>query len=313
MLRKRALMFYVVVGIASMVPFIATRCEADQVKYKFLQSWGSKGSGDGEFNGLCGIAVDENDQVYVADAGNCRIQKLTADGKFLAKWKTTNQPRAIAVDTSGNVYVAEAGAEKGLIEKFTPEGKLDKKWEYQGCEYKSPGGKVHKYSMPGGITISGKHVYLGNNSTGSVEKFTGDGKLVKSWGNLRQCCGFLDVAVDEQGNVYVAELGAHRVQVFDPNGKPVRTWGKSGKGEGQFCGCCNPVHIALGPGNKVFTTEKSIPRIQVFTTNGQYVSMFGKGKFSNACGYMDIAVSSSGKVYVVDDAACRIHVFGEEK
>ena len=42
----------------------------------FLTKWGSVGSGDGEFNGLEGIAVDRYDNVYVADWGNGRIQKL---------------------------------------------------------------------------------------------------------------------------------------------------------------------------------------------------------------------------------------------
>lgn len=281
-------------------------CE-EKGKYKLIQSFGEKGTGEVKFKSPCGIAVDRNGYVYVVDSGSSCIQKLTSDGKFLCMWKTTNIPRAITVDAIRNVYVAEAGVEKGLIEKFTTEGKLLKGWEYQGAKYKGQG-----YSMPGGIAVSGKYVYLGNNSTGSIQKFTTDGELIKSWGNLSRCCGFLDVAVDRQENVYVAELGAHRVIKFDQNGGVLKTWGKSGNGKGEFCGCCNPVHIAIGPKNTIFTSEKSTPRIQEFTSEGKFLYSFGEGNFSEGCGYLDIAVASDRRIFAVDDGACRVLVFGKE-
>lgn len=278
---------------------------AEQGKYTLLQSWGKKGSGNGEFNEPCGIAVDNKGQVYIADSGNNRIQKMSSDGKLLEILKTANSPRAIAVDASGNIYTAETGRKTGLIEKFAPGGKLIREWKYAGTKT----GK-DSYFMPGGIAVSGKYVYLGNNSAGSVQKFTIDGDIVKSWGNLKRCCNFLDVAVDNEENVYVAELGAHRVAKFDQNGNLLKTWGKSGKGEGEFCGCCNPAHIAVGIRGTILTSEKSTPRIQEFTNDGKFIYSFGTGNFSGSCGYMDIAVSPDGKIFVVDDSACCVRVFG---
>lgn len=280
---------------------------AEQGGYTLLQSWGNKGSGNVEFNKPCGVAVDNKGQIYIADSGNCRIQKLTVDGKFIGQWKTADAPVAVAVDDSGNIYAAEMRKDKGLIEKFNSEGKLIKKWEFLGSEPKS------KWPVtPGGIAVSKKYVYLGNNSAGSIQKFTLDGELIKSWGNLARCCGFLDVTVDNEENVYVAELGAHRVAKFDQNGNLLKTWGKSGEGEGDFCGCCNPVHIAVGSKGTIFTSEKSTPRIQEFTNDGKFICSFGAGIFSSGCGYIDIAVSPSGKVFVVDDSAYCVRVFGRK-
>ncbi|HXM29279.1 MAG TPA: 6-bladed beta-propeller, partial [Chthoniobacterales bacterium] len=52
-----------------------------------LASWGSDGSGDGQFIGLSSVAVDPiNNKVYVADPINRRIQVFDSDGKFLTKW-----------------------------------------------------------------------------------------------------------------------------------------------------------------------------------------------------------------------------------
>ena len=49
-----------------------------------LQSYGSKGSGLGQFNEPCGVSADEDDNILVADAGNNHIQKLAPNGEFLA-------------------------------------------------------------------------------------------------------------------------------------------------------------------------------------------------------------------------------------
>ena len=52
-----------------------------------LASWGSEGSGDGQFRGLSSVAVDSiNSKVYVADPLNSRIQLFDSNGKFLTKW-----------------------------------------------------------------------------------------------------------------------------------------------------------------------------------------------------------------------------------
>ena len=50
--------------------------------------WGTAGSGNGQFKLPLGIAVDAAGNVYVADAGNDRIQKFTSDGVFLNAWGT---------------------------------------------------------------------------------------------------------------------------------------------------------------------------------------------------------------------------------
>src|SRR3972149_1227097 len=54
--------------------------------YEFVNKWGSAGSGDGQFNTPRAIAVDSSGNVYVVDSGNHRIQKFTSEGVFLTKW-----------------------------------------------------------------------------------------------------------------------------------------------------------------------------------------------------------------------------------
>jgi DNA-binding beta-propeller fold protein YncE len=103
-------------------------------KPEFLGKWGSKGSGDGEFNYPLGVAVAPNGDVYVADTGNNRAQYFTASGKFKGKWGEQGAedgqfeaPSSIGVGPDGNVYVADA--ENSRIQYFTPTGSFLGKWD----------------------------------------------------------------------------------------------------------------------------------------------------------------------------------------
>src|SRR5205823_1205028 len=80
----------------------------------FLTTWGSAGSGDGQFAYPGGVAVDGSGNVFVADTGNDRVQKFTNTGTFLTKWGSPGTgdgqfslPEGVAVDGSGNVFVTD--------------------------------------------------------------------------------------------------------------------------------------------------------------------------------------------------------------
>ena len=88
----------------------------------FLTTWGSRGSGDGQFMGVQAVATDGAGHVYATDSVN-RIQKFDANGTFIAKWGsfgTANGqfsgPSGVAVDAAGHVYVADQNNSR--IQKF---------------------------------------------------------------------------------------------------------------------------------------------------------------------------------------------------
>jgi DNA-binding beta-propeller fold protein YncE len=88
---------------------------------KFLMTWGSLGSGNGQFYNPTGMTVSfPQGNVYVADTGNGRIQEFTNDGKFINKW-SINTPTGsntnidIDVNSKGIIYLTDRTADQVLV------------------------------------------------------------------------------------------------------------------------------------------------------------------------------------------------------
>ncbi|MBF0609110.1 MAG: hypothetical protein HQL61_16345 [Magnetococcales bacterium] len=190
---------------------------------KFIVKWGSEGDGDGQFSSPEAIAIDSNGNVYVVDMNfqdyeqNNRIQKFTADGKFITKWGSNGSGDGqfgwfygIAIDGSGNVYVADTGNNR--IQKFTSDGKFIAKW---GSEGNGDG----QFYYPWSITLDGSgNAYVIGRDNHRIQKFTSDGKFITKFGEFGNNTGQLkypnSVSINKNGDVYVADGGNNRIQVF---------------------------------------------------------------------------------------------------
>lgn len=145
--------------------------------YTLAATFGSgQGSGPGQFNTLRSVAVDENGNVFCADAGNNRIQKFDSSGTFLLSWGTLgsttgkfSNPIDIALDSTGNVFVADQGNHR--IQKFNNDGLFLGQWGSQG----SGDGQFQSISS---ITINGGSLYAGDWDGQCVQEFLLDGTFV---------------------------------------------------------------------------------------------------------------------------------------
>ena len=75
---------------------------------KFIKRWGHLGTGPGEFNVPHSLAMDSQGRLFVADRGNNRIQIFDQDGKFLDQWKQFGKPCGIFIDKNDVLYVADS-------------------------------------------------------------------------------------------------------------------------------------------------------------------------------------------------------------
>jgi sugar lactone lactonase YvrE len=75
---------------------------------KFLKAWGKFGKGQGEFDQPHALAMDSKGRLFVGDRSNNRIQIFDQNGRYLLEWSQFSRPSGIAIDRNDNIYVADS-------------------------------------------------------------------------------------------------------------------------------------------------------------------------------------------------------------
>ena len=176
---------------------------------EFIRDFGGAGTGDGQFTWPTAIALDRDDNVYVADEWLNRISIFDKDGAYLGKWGTAgagagqlNGPSGIVFDGDDNVYITEELTHR--VQKFTKDGQYILGW---GSEGQGPGELNH----PWGIDLDSRgDVYVADWHNDRIQKFSPEGEFLSVFGSSGDGVGELklpsDVAVDSEGDVYVTGL-----------------------------------------------------------------------------------------------------------
>ena len=224
-----------------------------------LRSFGTKGSGHGQFDKPFGVTVDGEGNILVADTYNHRIQKFTAVGQFLtAVGKAGSGPTDIAFNTINNkVYIVENGNHHIKVRNsdLTLSSTFGKKGNCMG-----------QFTDPYGIACdsTGK-VYVADSGNHRIQVFTAEGVFTMMFGRRGQGRGELakpcHVAVDTRGMMYVSEVDNHRVSVFTTEGQFVTSFGKKGIGSGEF-NC--PQGLAMD-NNEIYVCDFRNGHIQAFS------------------------------------------------
>ena len=129
----------------------------------YLTHWGTRGTGPGQFNTPHGIAVDDNDRVYVSDRGNQRIQVFDANGGHLDTWPGIRFPLSIKMSADQYLWVNDGLTQKFL--KFDLSGNLLYSWGTFGGEPGQLWG-VHGFSVD-----DEGNLYTGSVWGGRAQKF----------------------------------------------------------------------------------------------------------------------------------------------
>lgn len=111
------------------------------------------------------------------------------------------------------------------------------------------------------------------------------------------------MAVDDAGNIYVADTYNLRISKFSSSGVFISTWGSAGTGNGQFL---FPYGIDVTSAGEVFVSDLSRHDVQVFSTSGTFLRSFGSSVLVQPFG---LYASEDGTVYVTDRPAQRVRRF----
>lgn len=126
------------------------------------------------------------------------------------------------------------------------------------------------------------------------------------------------LAADAAGNVYVQDVGNHRIVKFDSTGQVVTRWGSSGRGPGQFrfvetAGGGWPGAIAIAPDGTVYVADES-GRVQHFDANGTFLREWGGGVGApgRIAGPGGMAIDSTGRIYIADALMDQVKAFDRD-
>lgn len=295
---------------------------------------------------VSGVAVNSKGHVFVFQRGNtngpayaataAQLLEFGPDGKFIREighnlyaWSFAHTVR---VDKQDNIWVADKGSD--MVIKFNPEGRVLMVFGRKQ-EASDEGTGPLKHPKPPLPPVDGMfrqvtdmtwdpagNTYISDGYINSrVAKVDKDGKWIKSWGEPGDGPGQLNtphsIAADAQGNIYVADRGNRRIQVFDSDGKLLRQitidvpvdpnaqpaiGNKPGPNVTGTMAPGAPWAVCITPGpNQVLYSSDAYPgRVYKLSLDGKVLGMLGEsGKQLKQFGWIhEIACPSENEIYV---------------
>ena len=255
--------------------------------------WQTKFSADTALFSPGDVAIDSLGNAYVSTQGNNTVLKFDKDGNFVTKWGDNgkdegdfNLSLGVSVDADNNVYITDFYNYR--IQKFDSDGKFLMQW------------KNEKSTSPAFIGVDGQgNVYVDEfppHDDHYIQKFDSSGNLVSEWsGKSGEFGGRIeDIAVDQAGNVFVADPFTNKIKKMDTNGELVATFGgdANNKGNGLFY---NPFGIAVDGKGFIYALDRNF--LQKLDSEGNFIA-----QWSTVGGDLDkasnVTVDSDGNIYV---------------
>jgi len=284
-----------------------------------------------------GLTVDISGNVYVADNVNNLIREISPAGAVstlagsgfqghlngIGTLATFLYPTGVAVDANGNVYVADNG--NNLIRKISSDGVVST-FAGSGVQVDHNGtGTAASFNGPRGIAVDvNGNVYVADNGnlirkispTGVVTTFAGSGVQgnTNGTGTAASFNTLMGIAVDVNGNVYVADYGNILIRKISPAGV-VSTLAGSGSvgntnGTGTAASFFMPYGITVDGSGNVYVADSGANLIREISPAGVVTTLAGNGESGKADGSgmidsfdspVGITVDVNGNVYVADN------------
>jgi NHL repeat len=277
------------IGFALLSAALALVLPGSAAAFGQLSSFAQLGGGPGQLDSPAQLAVGPDGDLYVADSGNGRISAFTVNGSFQRTiMGSMSEPQDVAFGAGGKVFVADEGDDR--IDVFGPAGEFLSKFGE---------GEVED---PTGVAVDGATAYVADSGNSRVARFSVTGAPL---GSIELASPFSprDVIVGGDGDLYVADFGDERVDVFTKGGGFLRSFGESGSGA-----LSGPVALALDGAGGVYVADQVDERVEHFSEAGGFI-----GGFAAEPNVAGVAVACGDNVFATEGSAsvARVVRFGE--
>jgi sugar lactone lactonase YvrE len=271
------------------------------------QSGSADGSGSSaRFNVPHAVAADAAGTLYVADSYNSTIRKITAAGAVstlagLAGKSGTldgsggnarfNFPYGVAVDSEGNVYVADSFNEE--IRKITPAGVVSTLAGNGTIGSADGKGSAASFHYPYGLAVDSAGIlYVADTYNHTIRKITPDGTVSTLAGTAGKmgstdatgaAAGFnlpMSIAIDSTGNLYVADSSNNAIRKIAPGAVVTTLAGNAGQtgsidGTGSAARFSTPNYLTLDSAGNVYVSDTGNSTIRKITSSGVVTTVIG--------------------------------------
>ncbi len=302
-----------------------------------LAGSGTAGSSNGagvlaSFSNPNGVALDPTGNVYVADQANNLIRKITAAGTVTTLSGTLtsgssnatvigaiasyNGPTGVAVDATGNVYVADFG--NNQIRKIATTGAVTTLAGGTRSGNANGTGTAAGFNGPAGVAVDAAgNVYAADFNNNLIRKITAAGVVTtlagstagntNGTGTAASFNGPRGVVVDAAGNVYVADANNNLIRKVTAAGVVTTLAGNGSAGNASGAGTAAsfyyPSGVAVDAAGNVYVADANNNLVRKVATDGTVTSVAGSGYLSLKTpfnGPVGVAVDAAGMLYVAD-------------
>ena len=275
--------------------------------YSYVNDWGTLPEG-WSYRECPGVAVDSNDNIYVLTRGEHPVIVYDREGNFLRAFGEeylSERTHGLYIAHDDSLLIADDGIH--TIQKFSPEG--EKLMEIGERNHPAPRWSGQAFNRPTSAAVrpGNGDIYISDGYGNSrIHVYTGKGEYRFSWGSPGIDPGqFIrphNIAFDNDERVYVVDREAHRIQIFDTEGKFLTMWSNIHRPDSMVLWQDN---IYVGELNGMAGVDDAPGlghRVSVYNLKGELVCRFGDPEEGEGPGQFiaphGIAVDSKGDLYV---------------
>ena len=287
--------------------------------------------------GPTGVAVDNTGNLYIADRDNHRIRRVDGSGIITTIAWELRYPEGVAVDYTGNLYIADTWNHR--IRRVDASGTITTVAGTGEEGYRGNGGAAveAKLKVPTGVAVdSSGNLYIADSGNGRVRRVDTSGIITSfagtgEWGHggdggpavEAQLARPTGVAVDNTGNLYIADRGNDRVRRVNASGTITTI---AGTGEPAYGGdggpavaaqLDRPTGVAVDGSSNLYIADTENHRVRRVDASGTITTIAGTGERGDggdggpAVGARlnwpsGVAVDGSGNLYIADSGNAQI-------